>query len=175
MALKLRCPGCAATFRLAESLRGKFQHQMFCPKCGESILITGAGAANTITITSAGGPRRAEERPAMAPLPQPRRSWKLVLLLLLVAVAFLGGGGALAVYLSRGQPNNAPQVGGHDRNDPANEPDEPQTGGVIVGGHLSPRDQKRNKKDLAKDSSPVPPTAPENRQGAHEGKDKKGR
>ena len=42
MALKLNCPSCASTFGLPDVRRGR---QAFCPKCGASLVVTGAGVA----------------------------------------------------------------------------------------------------------------------------------
>jgi len=42
MALKLTCPTCAAAFGLPDDQRGK---KAFCPKCGQALVVTGAGVA----------------------------------------------------------------------------------------------------------------------------------
>ena len=42
MALWITCPACAASFTPADDLRGK---KAFCFKCGQSLVVTGAGVA----------------------------------------------------------------------------------------------------------------------------------
>jgi hypothetical protein len=175
MAVKLKCPGCAASIRLADSLRGKFEHQMYCPKCGEAILISGAGDPKTITISSIGGPRKAAAQPATAPPPAPRRSRLPVVLGVLLLLAFLGGGAALAVYFTHGPGGEQQQVGGHNKNDADtdvspkppgadNPSDEPLAGREKAGGRQ--REPKRPKKDTAKEA----PMPPQGRQGGREGR-----
>lgn len=117
MALQLTCPVCAAAFALPEGTRGS---KTFCPKCGESLVITGAGVAKrnegpnfNLDADSEGDgtggakrnePRRLAPVPSSVPTPTPTAEpaavrsrnalWLLLLLLLLVLF-----GGGLAIYL----------------------------------------------------------------------------
>ena len=91
MALKLTCPTCTATFGLPDDQRGK---KAFCPKCGQALVVTGAGVAKR-------GEGHGVDRPTARGFP-----WLLLLLALLLLLP-----GALVVYLvTRSHPESKKQV-----------------------------------------------------------------
>ena len=145
MALQLTCPACSATFALAEDMRGK---KTFCPKCGDSLVITGAGVAkknegpnfNLDADWPEDGPTKGNEGrqpaarrvgptdqravpPALEPRPQstrePEKSRRW--LLPLVTLLVLSGGGLAIYLLTRESPAKEKQVAS-----PKNEPDKPK-------------------------------------------------
>jgi WD40 repeat protein len=109
MAILIVCPVCATSLRIAEKMRG---NKMFCPKCGQSMVITGAGVA------------KRDERKAVDAAPRSGGRGRLWLLLLLLALLVLLPVGLLLVYRPRAGPKEQNQVALHN-SDPS--PTEPET------------------------------------------------
>jgi hypothetical protein len=93
MPIPVTCPACATAFRLAKNLCGR---KMFCPACGQSLVVSPAGAAS-----------REAGNSTAEPAPKPSRSGNSVVLAVAavfvvgaLAVASVGivGGGITAAY-----------------------------------------------------------------------------
>ncbi len=125
MALKLTCPTCAAIFGLPADQRGK---KAFCPKCGRSLVVTGAGIA-----------KRGEGVAAVASSPRGFPWLLLALALVLTTAASVVGYFALrhreppheAIAAKQADPDPPPEPKkepepdrGHETKLPRTEPDQ---------------------------------------------------
>ncbi|HEY7311731.1 MAG TPA: cellulase family glycosylhydrolase [Gemmataceae bacterium] len=85
MPVSLTCPACAASFTLADDLRGK---KAVCPRCGRKMVIPSAGAA-----------KRDERRAAVAAAPRHfPRLWLVAALLAALTAGGIGAGILVATH-----------------------------------------------------------------------------
>jgi WD40 repeat protein len=98
MSRKLTCPACAASFVPSDDLRGK---KAFCPRCGQALVVTGAGVAK----------RNEERRPAPRRRAPARGSNPLARLLTAFLLVLMLLPGGLALYLfTRGHAEGPKQA-----------------------------------------------------------------
>jgi hypothetical protein len=112
MATPITCPSCAASFTPADDLRGK---KAFCPKCGQGLVVTSAGAAK-VNETS---------RPVPARTPPARGFNALWLLLPLLLLLVLVPGGLALYRFTRGHTDEPQQVVKNDDQPPPPAPNHP--------------------------------------------------
>jgi WD40 repeat protein len=106
MPMPATCPACAAAFSVPRKMAGR---KLFCPKCGQALVVTGAGVA----------------RAAGQAAPPPTTYHWAVLILVALGV-ILGAGGAVAVVLlNQGGPEEHREAAQHDPGQ-AHKPEESQ-------------------------------------------------
>jgi hypothetical protein len=146
MSYSITCPACAASFHLVKDERGK---KLFCPKCGQRMVITGAGVAKRNEGVAA-----AVAAPAGRGLP-----WGWLAALLLVAAAAVG---LTLLLMSRDHPQESQPLAAKAANEPvaADAADKlrlPASLDPPAGTQTAPAETERNPSTPPKPPDKKPP------------------